>query len=212
MTAQTIVPAVRGATAACPITVPQAKNDRRRGDGFTRDQRSGRWGAIAAGARASVALLLSLAIVACATASAPHIGKTARPENRLPLSELSRTETTWTAKDLKLHYLAAQAGDNLEISGFVEFGSNLAKYPVINAFRVYLHYLDAEGLVLDSKLLWSTGVNNEYRFVRWTFERQWPVPPPATAVGFSYRGGASEAGGDKGFGQTKTGWEVYQAP
>ena len=162
--------------------------------------------------RKTAALLASLALAACATASAPHIGKTARPENRVPLSELPRTESTWAAKDLKLHYLADRAGDNLQISGFVEFNSNLAKYPVINTFRVYLHYLDAEGLVMDSKLLWATGVNSESRFVRWTFERQWPVPPSATAVGFSYRGGASEAGGKNKFGSTQTGWEVYQSP
>ncbi len=162
--------------------------------------------------RKTAALLAGLALAACAAASAPHIGKTARPENRVPLSDLPLTESTWAAKDLKLHYLAARSGDNLQINGFVEFNSNLAKFPVINAFRVYLHYLDADGRVLDSKLLWATGVNSEYRFVRWTFERQWLLPPSATALGFSYRGGLAESGGDSSVGQTKTGWEVYRAP
>ncbi len=162
--------------------------------------------------RKTALLLASLALAACAAASAPHIGKTARPENRVPLSDLPPTESTWAAKDLKLHYLAARAGANLQISGFVEFNSNLAKYPVINTFRVYLHYLDTDGLVMDSKLLWATGRNSESRFVRWTFEQQWPLPPDAAAVGFSYRGGASEAGGKNKFGSTNTGWEVYQSP
>ncbi len=157
-------------------------------------------------------MLLCLFLLSCAAASAPHIGKTARPDNQLPLAELPQEETTWKAKDLDLHYKATQVGDNLAISGFVAFGSNLGKYPLIGSFRVYLHFIDAQGIVLDSHVLWATGINQEVRFVRWTFERQWPLPPDAAAVGFSYRGSASEAGGKGKFGSTRTGWEVYQSP
>ena len=170
-----------------------------------------RRGGAHAGMRVAAVMLLSLSLLACVgKASAPHIGQTARPDNRIPVVSLPAGESTWAAKDLKVHYRAATAGDSLNISGFVEFGSNLAKYPVINRFRVHLHFLDAEGGVIDTKLLWATGINQDTRFVRWTFERQWPLPPDTDVLGFSYRGGASEAGG-KGQ-QTNTGWEVYQAP
>jgi hypothetical protein len=212
MTAYTIEPDIRNRKAARPSVPRPAKSHGRHGDRFMGDRQSGGALVMAADMRTAVAVLVSLAIAACATMSAPHIGKTARPENRVPLAALPQTETTWAAKDLKLHYLAVRSGDNLQISGFVAFDSNLAKFPVIKAFRVYLHYLDADGRVLDSKLVWATGVNSEYRFVRWTFERQWPVPPAATALGFSYRGSVSESGGDASVGQSRTGWEVYQAP
>lgn len=173
--------------------------------------RFSRPGGLAAGMRSAILAFLSLMLLACVgQTAAPHIGQTARPDNRTPLASLPAGETTWAAQDLKLHYRAAMTGDSLNISGFVEFNSNLAKYPLINGFRVYLHFLNSEGVVIDSKLLWATGIQQEVRFVRWTFERQWPLPPDTAAVGFSYRGAASEAGG-KGH-QAKTGWEVYQTP
>ena len=51
-------------------------------------------------------------------------------------------KSTWRAKDLDVHYKAVRTGDGLEISGFIEFGSNLAKFPLINYFRIHLHFID----------------------------------------------------------------------
>ena len=179
---------------------------------FSARPRSG-LAAIAVACRLAVIVGLGLSLLACASMTAPpHIGKTSRPENRVPLASLPAGENTWRAEDLDIHYNAAREGDTLGISGFVEFGSNMAKFPMINHFRVYLHFIDAEGRVDDSKLLWSAGMLTETRFVRWTFQRQWPLPPEAAAMGFSYRGAASEAGGDSSMGKAKTGWEVEQQP
>ncbi len=161
--------------------------------------------------RAAAVMFLGIFLVACA-ASAPYIGRTARPDNRLLMADLPGGDITWRGKDIDIVYKAAVAGTDLEISGFIEFSSNLAKYPGVSYFRVYLHFLDADGVVLDSKLLWAPGGQRDNRFIRWTFQRQWPVPPGAAALGFSYRGSVSEPGGDGSFGQTKTGWEVYQSP
>jgi hypothetical protein len=168
-------------------------------------------GAVTVCLRAVSVAVVGLVLLACVgKASAPHIGQTARPDNRMPLASLPGGETTWAAQDLKLHYRARTVGDNLNISGFVELSPNMAKFPLINRFRVHAHFLNAEGVVLDTKLLWATGVKQETSFVRWTFEREWLLPPDSVALGFSYRGAASEAGG-KGH-QAKTGWEVYQTP
>lgn len=184
----------------------------RRNSVITSGSRFTRNGGIAGCTRAAAVMAFSFILLACASAVPPHIGKTVRPDNRFPLAGLPKGEATWTAPDLKLHYRATTVGNNLDISGFVEFSSNLAKYPTVNAFRIYLHFLDAAGVVLDTKLLWTAGVGVDHRFVRWTFQRKWPPPPGALAVGFSYRGGVSEPGGNSGVGQTNTGWEVQQAP
>ena len=191
--------------------------------GLDQAEKKGRKGAIEQGSRgrrtesqvlfrrmASVVGVYFL-LLACA-ASAPHIGRTARPDNRLLLADLPGGDITWRGKDIDIVYKAAAAGTDLEISGFIEFSSNLAKYPGVNYFRVYLHFLDADGVVQDSKLMWAPGGQRDNRFIRWTFQRQWPMPPGAAALGFSYRGSVSEPGGDGSFSQTKTGWEVYQAP
>ncbi len=211
MAVATIVEAARQWTACVGIDRKKAAACRRNGTLAGNPRLTGSGGS-AVCTRAAAVMALSLALLACAAASAPHIGKTARPDNRLPLSALPEGETTWKAKDLDIRYRAVQAGDNFEISGFIDFGSNLGKFPMVGYFRVYLHFLDAQGVVLETHLLWSPGINQEARFVRWTFERQWPLPPDAVAVGFSYQGGAAEAGGKSKFGSTKTGWEVYRSP
>lgn len=163
--------------------------------------------------RLAVLVAMALSLLACAGAAAPpYVGKTARPENRFPLASLSEGETTWPAKDLNIYYNAVLAGNVLDTSGFIAFKPNLAKFPLVTYFRVYFHFLDADGRIIDTQLLWAAGTRTEVRFVRWTFQRQWPVPPNAVAMGFSYQGGAAEAGGDSKFGTAKTGWEVQQQP
>ena len=62
--------------------------------------------------RLGVLIALVLCLLACAGMSAPpHIGKTSRPENRVPLASLPAGETTWRAKDLDVHYKAVRTGD-----------------------------------------------------------------------------------------------------
>lgn len=164
-------------------------------------------------ARPAVVILLVLTLLACAGVGADRFaGRSTRPDNRFPLDALGAGEQTWSGKHLDIHYNAATQGDNLGIDGFVAFGSNIGKYPVINYFRIYLLFLDANGTVLETKLLWTSGGRSEVRFVRWTFEQQWRFPPGAAAIGFSYRGGVTESGGDSKKGQSQTGWEVYQLP
>ena len=180
---------------------------------FTNAPPDSRPGPIAVSRRTAAVIAISLLLLACAgTMSAPYIGRTARADNRQPMTDPSGGEVTWRGKDLDVHYKGAQVGDLFEISGFVDFNSNLAKYPTIGYFRVYLHFVDAQGVILDSKLLWSAGVGRDASLVRWTFQWQWPPPPGTAAIGFSYRGALGEPGGDGSFSQTKTGWEVSRAP
>lgn len=135
-------------------------------------------------------------------------GQPARPENRFPIPALQGRETTWQGPELALHYTAVHQAGNFVIDGQVERRGPILKYPNVQDAAVYLHFLDAAGIIRDTKLLWSSLGFNSEKFVRWTFSRTWPLPPAAEAIGFSYRGSFYDSGSENG----SDAWEVWQRP
>ena len=159
-------------------------------------------------------LLLSLlcaVIIGCAGLETSYEGTPAHPDNRYPLATREGGPAAWQAKDMALHYESFVKNGALEIKGTVERLNTIKNFSVINYFRVSIHFLDGEGVILGSHLLWSAGSRVDETFVRWTFEKQFPLPAGATAVGFSYRGGFSDGGGGDS-GSAQTGWEVWARP
>jgi hypothetical protein len=162
-----------------------------------------------------LALLLTLALAACAGKDAGDLyaGRAARPDNQAAIASIQGKETVWSGKDLAIHYMALPgAAGTMDINGFVEFEYNLGKYDLINHFRVYIHFIDAQGIILETRLLWNVAANADATLVRWTFQRQWPLPPGAQAIGFSYMGTLSGIGStEKGVG-SGAGWSVKELP
>jgi hypothetical protein len=156
-------------------------------------------------------MLVSLwvAVIGCAGLKAPYEGALARPENRFLLATIDGKSSLWQAKDIAIRYVASSAADTLQISGTVERLNTIKNFPTINSLRVAIHFITKDGIILDSKQLWSAGVNADDTFVRWTFSKQYPLPPGASAIGFSYWGVVSMGGGESG-GQDD--WEVWQRP
>ncbi len=162
-----------------------------------------------------LAFLPALVLAACAGKDAGDLyaGTAARPDNQFAISSIQGQETAWQGKDLTIHYMALPAGSAVDINGFVEFDTNLGKFERINRFRVYIHFIDAQGIILETRLLWSATANIDASFVRWTFQRQWPLPPGAQAIGFSYNGSVSAIGStEKGVGAGGGGWPAKQRP
>jgi len=156
-------------------------------------------------------LLLCGALIGCAGLQTSYEGTPAQPENRRPLTTTDGGPATWQAKDMALHYESSVENGALEIKGTVERLNTIKNFSVVNYFRVLIYFLDAEGIILDNHVLWSAGSRMDETFVRWTFEKQLPLPAGTVAVGFSYRGAFSDGGsGDSGSAQT--GWEVWARP
>ena len=154
-------------------------------------------------------VLLWVAVMGCAGLNAPYEGTPARPENRFMLATIDGKSSLWQAKDIAIHYVAASKGDTVHISGTVERLNTIKNFPTINYLRVAVHFIADDGTIVDSKQLWSAGTNADDTFVRWTFDKQYPLPAGASAIGFSYRGAVSEGGGESG---GQGGWEVWQRP
>jgi hypothetical protein len=99
--------------------------------------------------------------------------------------------------------------DAFQIDGRVERLGPVKNFANINYFRISIHFLDAEGVIIESRLLWSAGVAADAKLVRWNFSQRCPLPDQAVAFGFSYRGAFSESGAEQ---NGKAGWEVRRAP
>lgn len=156
-------------------------------------------------------MLLCAAVISCAGLPTSYEGTPARPGNQQPLATTDGGPAVWQAKDMALHYESFVNNGVLEIKGTVERLNTIKHYSVISYFRVSMHFLNGEGIILGSHLLWSAGNRVEEKLVRWTFEKKFPLPVGATAVGFSYRGGFSD-GGFSDSGSSASGWEVWARP
>ena len=154
-------------------------------------------------------VLLWVAVMGCAGLNAPYKGTPARPENRFSLAAIDGQSSLWQAKDIAIHYVVSGAGKTVHISGTVERLNTIKNFSTINYLRVAVHFIADDGTIVDSKQIWSAGTNANDRFVRWTFAKQYPLPPGASAIGFSYRGAVSEGGGESG---GQDGWRVWQRP
>jgi len=157
-----------------------------------------------------LALMGCLILSGCAGLLKGYEGTMARPDNRVPLADLSDKAAVWQGKDVALHYTAAVKAGELHISGSIERLNTIKHFSAVNYFRIYIHFLTTDGVILDSKLLWSAGPGIDSTLMRWTFDRSYPLPAGAAAFGFSYRGAFSEGGNNSSTGQI--GWEVWEKP
>lgn len=148
-------------------------------------------------------------LVGCAGVFQGYEGTPARPDNRLALAAMSDKAAVWQAKDLAIHYTAKVASGELRISGSVERMNTIKHFTGINYLRINIHFLTNEGIIIASKLLWSSGTGVDATIIPWTFDQQFPLPPGAEAIGFSYRGAFSEGTGES---SGQIGWEVWQGP
>lgn len=156
-------------------------------------------------------MLLCAAVIGCAGLKTTYEGTPARPGNRQPLATTDGGPAVWQAKDMALYYQTIVNNEVLEIKGTVERLNTIKHFSVVNYFRVSMHFLNSEGIILSSHLLWTAGNRVEQKLVRWTFEKEFPLPVGATAVGFSYRGGFADDG-DSDSGPGHTGWQVLAQP
>lgn len=159
--------------------------------------------------RWGTALLLCAMTIGCAGVNSGYKGTSARTDNRFPLVTMDGTPATWQTKDIALHYNAGVSNDAIGINGTVERLGTIKHYSIVSNFRVRMHFLNAEGIILESHMLWGASTGRETKFVRWTFDKNFPLPVGATAIAFSYRGTLFDG---QGVGDGRSGFTVWQTP
>ena len=139
---------------------------------------------------ASLVLLLS----ACTSSRGGWLGwegRLTKDDNRVALENDGSDAGIWQTNDIAIHYHYVREADRLTITGKVQRQARIKHFHRLNAW-VWIHFLDGEGFVLESRRLWAQNGSDVYWQIRYNFTRDWPLPPETRAMGFSYSGRASD--------------------
>ena len=131
-----------------------------------------------------------------------YTGWEAKPDNRTPLLEGGPHAAIWHTDDLAIHYRYELEGNRLNIEGRIERQNRTKHFPNLKAW-VRIHFVDANGIILESHRLWSQRGSDIYGGLRWEFKHSWELPPGNRAVAFSFSGTA---------GDRDTSWDFWQTP
>lgn len=148
-------------------------------------------------------LLVAMVLSACTGKSwFSYTGWEAKPDNRYALKEGGPHGVIWRSNDLNVHYRYQLEGNRLDIEGQVVRQERIKSFSQLTA-RVNIHFLDADGVILDTHRLWSQRGSEAFYGLRWGFKHSWELPPGNEAVGFSFSGVAGDRGTD---------WDFWQTP
>ena len=140
-----------------------------------------------------LALLLGM-VVACQGRFLSYQGAVAKQESRIALLEGGQHTDTWKTRDLSIRYRYQRDQGNAELSGTVELDKSLGRsFSTLEYLILWVHLLDAEGRVLESKGI----LTSEYRHMvkKLLFKQSMELPLDTTAIAFSYRGRVRDVGG-----------------
>ena len=139
----------------------------------------------------------------------PYIGKTVHEPNRIPISESSQAVHFWQTKDMSFDFKYSLDSSMLSLRGELSLDESYEQFETLNHLFLWVHFLDAEGKLLDSKVVWSAAYTVAYtgEKKKWSVKSSLTLPLNATAVAFSYMGSVSQ-GSDEG----GTNWSFYKSP
>ncbi len=136
-------------------------------------------------------------------------------ENRISLLEGGPHKGIWETRDLSVEYEYQLDTKNLQISGVVELANYISNgFSALDHLNLYIHFLDANGIVLDTKGINIFGFNRFLAFLEeMSFNRRLDLSEDTVAVAFSYRGKVTE-GGSRGNsrGGERIDWEFWKMP
>ncbi len=163
----------------------------------------------------TIAVMLGLwLITGCQVGMLSYSGMLVPPERMTALETEGEKSQRWQGTDLVLDYRAHRSGDRLRLEGQVTLSQHLTNYDTIEFLDIQAHFLDGDGRVMASHLLYAAGYRTPLYMIRWTFSRDLKPPDRARAIAFSYQGKATSGGGsgtdDAADGSIS--WDFWQSP
>lgn len=150
------------------------------------------------------------------------VGRPTKPHSRITLQIPGDHQERWQTNDIAINFnyqreadLFALTGMTIQMFGDVELQKRLYNFPVISYLRIWVHFLDDEGLILSTHRLWTASRQTDTHLIRFGFRRQFPLPPNSTMLTFSYTGEMTDGGGRRGpGGQTgdRVDWSFWWTP
>ena len=149
-------------------------------------------------------------LTGCQTTFNKYLGKMVPEPNRIALPESKPQSSVWKTKDLVFQYTSDRESDKLTLSGELALNESYEQFENLKYLNLWVHFLDSEGKILDSKLAWSVASQVAYtgEKKKWPVKSSLDLPLNATAVTFSYTGSVSQGAGADNTNQ----WIFYKSP
>ncbi|UCD82094.1 MAG: hypothetical protein JSW26_11905 [Desulfobacterales bacterium] len=161
-------------------------------------------------------LLINILLVACAGKTFTYMGRWVAEDDRIVLQAGGPHKGNWQTRDLAIEYNYEKETQTLQISGAVTLGDHLTTgFNSLDYLTLDIFALDADGIILNSELLRTFGYRRSMVFLdKMTFNRQIGLPDGTSAIGFGYRGRATQGG--RGLRTTRDGdridWDFWKIP
>ena len=156
--------------------------------------------------------LALISLAACQGTLLSYRGRAAKPENRIELKTGGPYHGFYQSRDIAVDYTYLNRADAFQFSGVVKFDNALVyNFRTVENFSLQLNFLDAEGKVIDTTWLASSGYRQEIDDL--PFSRTLALPLGTTGLAFSYSGRAREGGssGDESPNGGDT-WDFWMTP
>ena len=160
-------------------------------------------------------VLINLCI-ACAGGTSLSPGAWVAEEDRISIMDGGPHKGSWKTRDLTVHYEYQEAAPSLQVTGVVELASYIPMgYSVLEYLYLNIHFLEANGTVLEVKRIRSFGSYLSFRVIGdLNFNSRFDLTQDTVAFAFSYSGKASTGGipGGVSSSRGRTDWEFWNVP
>jgi hypothetical protein len=103
----------------------------------------------------------------------------------------------WKTNELSVTYQYQMTPEALKITGTTDLvGGFKLGFSQIHRLSVYLLFLDKQGIVIESPLIYSAGMERSIDTIPMNFERTIPVPEGTQAISFAYDGALTDGGSE----------------
>ncbi len=150
-----------------------------------------------------LALLIIISLSACTEKwRKSWNGRVAKPDGRVALEAGGPYELYWETNDIIISGAYQREGNGLDLNGRIQLQSRLSSLPNIDHMWVRVHFLNDEGVIVDTHRLWTAtgygGLGGIDYFVKWDFNHRFTMPTPTHGMTFSYDGTMRDSSGTDG--------------
>ena len=139
--------------------------------------------------------VVAVFLLACQSLMVSYQGATVHSEDRIPLVAGALQAGGYLAPDLAVYYQYVWNQSELDISGVVVFAGSISNnFTLIKKFHMSLVLLDAQGRILEMKLLQTASPGDPSNPM--PFRQRLTAPPGVSGMAFVYSGDAREGGQD----------------
>ena len=125
----------------------------------------------------SCLFFLLLVLIPCQSSLA-RSKKPVSPENRIAIVDVNQNSGSWDSSDVILTYQYDTLSGSIRLN---VRGKAKQKY---DELKVWVLFVDAEGMVLDKKLVYGSGYRTGQRSRGFSAEKTYTLPPKTTSMAF----------------------------